>query len=388
MSEIYIDSQIIGGAVMALEESAPEDWSQWNTESILTSTAALISAPELRISPSARRQTQLLRPYAGTPGNHAVLSEGLAGTIEAYQPDNSTTLRAAKTVAEWSRRNPSTLADCLTGLKGDASYEAWIDYESNSGWRTATVIINGIIDEQFLVPIANALNISELEAKNVLKRSRDPALVEEWLNRKYNGSDKEIAKEMFSLGALLRGRFQDRVAELSGTGIISHPLRERVLKKINQDRSVELGVSNSLDYLAKIIVAASLQETSPERRIKLWTENVRKVRRRIVESTAISLPTATIADGDALEAAVRAAQSCEVRAHSKRLEKVVHHTTNLGVGALASFTLTPWLFPIGMYASEYALKGLKEHVLPANFARSKKRLTKLAISMPGRLKRN
>lgn len=373
---------------MALEENTPDGWSQWNTESILTSTAALISAPELKISPSARRQTQLLRPYAGAPGNHAILSEGLAGAIEAYQPDNSITLRAAKTVAEWSKRNPTMLADCLAGLKGDTSYETWIDYESNSGWRTATVIINGIIDEHFLIPIANALNISELEARNVLRRSRDPALVEEWLNRRYTGSDKEIAKEMFSLGALLRGRFQDRVAELSRTGIISHPLRERVLKKIKQDRSVELGMSNSLDYLAKIIVAASLQETTSESRIKLWTENVRKVRRRIVESNAVTLPSATIADGDALEAAVRAAQACEIRAHSKRIEKIVHHSTNLGVGALTSFTLTPWLFPIGMYASEFALKGLKERALPSNFARSKRRLTKLAIGIPGRLKRS
>jgi hypothetical protein len=388
MSEIYIDSQIIGGAVMALEESSPENWSHWNTESILTSTAALICASELRISPSARSQSQLLRPYAGTPGNHAILSEGLTGTIQAYQPDYTTTVRAAKTVAEWSRRNPQTIFQCLQDLKGDPSYGAWIDYEANSGWRTATVIINGIVDEQFLIPIANALNVSIGDARNVLVRSRNPAIVREWISRNYVGTDKEIAKEMFSVGALLRGRFQDRVAELTGTGIISHPLRERVLKKVNEERAVEIGVSNSIDYLAKIVIAASLTETRAENRISLWIENVNKVRREIVDNNSVTLPAATIGDNHALQAAVRVAQYCEIRAHSKLLESVVHHATSFGVGALTSFTLSPWLFPVGMYASDFALKGLKEQILPTNFARSKKRLSRLAISIPGRLKRN
>lgn len=388
MSEIYIDSQIIGGAVMALEESSPENWSHWNTELILTSTAALICAPELRISPSARSQSQLLRPYAGTPGNHAILSEGLSGTIKPYQPDHQTTARAAKTVAEWSRRNPQMISQCLQDLKGDPSYKSWIDYKSNSGWRTATVIINGIVDEQFLLPIANALNISLRDARDVLVRSRNSSIVGEWVSRNYAGGDKEIAKEMFSVGALVRGRFQDRVAELSGTGIISHPLRERVIKKVNGDRAVELGVSNSLDYLAKIIIAASLTETSTANRISLWTENVNKVRRQIIDNSSVSLPAEMIGDNHALQAAVRVAQYCEIRAHSKLLESVVHHATSLGVGALTSFTLSPWLFPVGMYASDFVLKGLKEQVLPTNFARSQRRLSGLAISIPGRLKRN
>lgn len=388
MAQIYIDSQILGGAVMALEDRSPGNWSRWNIESILTSTAALISTPELRISPSARHQGQILRAYAGTPGNHAILSEGLSGTIRPYQPDNEVTLRSAKTVSEWARRNPKLLAKCLETLKDDASYEAWIDYEANSGWRTATLIINGIFDERFLSPIATTLNISDSEARQILVSSRQPDQVEQWIKRSYVGADKELAKEMFSIGALLRGRFQDRVAELSGTGIISHPLREQVLKKINQDRAVELGLSNSLDYLAKIIVAASLTEHKGENRIKLWTENVSRVRQRLVDDNSVALPTAQISDNHALDAAVNAAQACEIRAHSKQLEALVHHATGLGVGALTSFTLSPWLFPVGLYASDLALKGLKEHVLPSNFARSQRRLRKLAISVPGRLKRN
>jgi len=385
-TKTFIDSQTLGGAVRALESGTPAAWSLWNTQSILTSTCVLISVPELRISPSARLHRGNLQAYAGTSGNHGIIGTELASAIEAYAPDSAVTASASATVRKWALRHSGQIANTYRELADEPEYQAWIDYEASLGWKTATLIINGVIDESFVAPVARILGLAEQEVRSVLLRSRNQEVVAAWMAPHYVGEDKELAKQMFTVGALLRGRYHDRVAECSGTNIIHHPIRDIILKPINSPDSQVYSSSNALEYLSKILIAASLVERSEEARIRLWCRNVVLVRDRLIHARTITVPHEDIADDAALKAAVRAAQDCEIHAHSTLLDRVVHHAVGLGAGAATSLLLDPWLFPVAYAATEAALNTVERSVVPALWSRSSARLSKLARSVPGRLR--
>lgn len=386
MTATYIDSQTLGGVVVALESTDPASWSTWTTQSILTSTCVLMSVPELRISPSARPQKETLQAYVGTPGYHGIIGAELVGTIKAYTPDFSVTQKARRTVTRWARENHALIRKRYEQVLLNESYDAWMHYETTEGWLTATQIINGVLDEVFIVPVARVLGLSEAEVRAVVVRSRDPNAVAKWLSNTYSGMDKELAKRIFTVGALLRGRYQDRVAESHGTSIIHHPIRDYIVKDLPSAQTHVFGSSNSLEYLARIVVAASLSESNPEERIRTWAQNVKAVRKCVVDLREVLVPDDDLPDETALKIAVKAAQSCDIRAHPKILDKVIYHVLGLGAGAATSFLLHPWMFPVGFYASEIALGGVQDHLVPKLWDRSKTRLSQLAKSIPGRVR--
>ena len=385
LTQTYIDSQTLGEAVRALDAGNPIYWSRWNAESVLTATCVLISVPELRISPSARFQEGGIGPFDGTLGIHGIMASELSTAIKPYIPDSQAVAEASRTVRKWAADNPAKIAHCLQLLEGSPDYQAWIDYESSRGWLAATRIINGIVDEAFLTPIARATSISQTDAMAVLNRSRDDRILGDWLRPTYQGEDKEMAKIMFSAGALIRGRYHDRVAEKSGTSIIHHPMRDAILKPIKSVDGVSFSSSNALEYLGKIIIASSLTEVSAQMRVQKWCQDIKLVRDSLIWSKSSTIPSEDVSDELALKTAVRAAQDAGVRANSRKIEQIIHHAVGLGAGAATSFLLSPWMFPVGYVASEVALRTIEDKVFPMSWGQSAFRLNRLARSIPGRL---
>ena len=346
-----------------------------------------MAVPELRISPSARAHEGELHAYLGTPGNYGIIGNELIGTIRPYCPDPLLTEKASDSVARWARQNYKNIANKLKELEDSKDYISWINYESSKGWPTSTVIINGIIDQKFVTPISLALGVDSKEINRILNDSRKTEIVSEWIKPSYKGHDKEIAKKMFSAGALIRGRYQDRVAELSNVSIIHHPMRDAVLKCLKVSDANKFSASITLEYLAKIVVAASMSEGTEQSKIRLWAENVKKIRGSLLSSKTFSIPKEEISDEAALKVALAIAQDCGIRAHSKRLEQIFYRSLGLGAAAATSFMLHPWMFPIAYGATEATLKIAKSYVGPERIATSDWRLSRLARSIPGRLRR-
>ena len=383
----YIDNQTLAGVVIALDFGNPSKWSSWVVETALISTALLISVDDIRVSPTAQSQNAAVGAYVGVAGHYETIGKSLIGTIRHYKPEKDITLQAAKTVSKWAHQNQTTIQCAHDLLIKDNNYGSWIDYEIKNGWTTASIILNGLVEENFISPIAAAANIPLDNAKFVLKQSRDIKKIIEWSRANYRGEDKKIAEILFSMGALIRGRYHDRVAQLFGSSIMHHPLRENLLKRLPTRGAKTYHGTNCLEYLSKIVIASALTQSKTSDKIVVWADNISTLRKAIIHSKTINLPEDDIATDHALRLAIRIAQDCNIQTHSKIIDLVIEHSLGLGLGAGSSFLLSPWAFAPVYVGTIAAQKTVQKNLIPKQIFRSEWRLSHLASSIPGRLKR-
>ena len=384
LTPTYIDNQTIDGVIVALDLGDPSRWSSWVFETTVRSTCVLIGLDAIRISPPTLRGAQKVQTYVGMPGHYGVIGSVLASIIEPYYPDTALTGGATTTVLRWAQDNPTRVRTAFEQLQRLENYESWLDYEVEHGWTTTSAMFNGLVDERFLGAISKASGIKIDELRRILDLSRRSDTVERWSLSNYRGHDKELAKTLFVIGALLRGRHYDRVCELLGSSVIHHPFRHSILKPLQRADTESFRASNTLEYLSKILLAASMKERSTSNRIRAWGEGVTILRRAILVDQSVIIPCDDIGDENALRFAIRAAQDSGIRAHSKTIDRVLEQAVGIGLGAASSFLLHPWLFPIGYYGGKLIDKGI-EKLISQSWSRSEWRLRRLAFTIPGRL---
>jgi hypothetical protein len=384
LTHTYIDNQTIDGVIVALDLADPHRWSGWALETAVRTTCILLALDRVRISPPSSRGGQKVQSYVGMPGNYGVIGSVLASIIEPYYPDVSTTRAATGTVLRWAEDNPARVADAFHQLQQQANYIGWLDYEVEHGWTTTSAMFNGLVDERFLGVVSKSSGIDLGELHTILELSRRHDIVQRWSQPGYRGQDKETAKTLFVVGALLRGRHYDRVCELTGSSVIHHPFRESILKPLKRADTEPFRASNTLEYLSKIVLAASMKQRSTADRIRAWGEGVAVLRRAILDEERVIIPPDDIVDENALRFAIRAAQDAGIRAHSKILDRVLEQAIGLALGAASSFLLHPWLFPVGYYGGRLIDQGI-ENLISRSWSRSEWRLRRLAYAIPGRL---
>jgi hypothetical protein len=385
LNEIYIDSQTLGEVIRALDTSRPTDWTYWNAQAIVMATSQLISVRDILISPSARLNQSELGPFPGASGSYGTLARMFSSTVKTYTPSMSSVTSAGMSTRRWAERNTEKLKLVLQQVEGDQSYETWIDHESTKGWETAFRVINGVVDKDFLSPISKVIDVSNSASLRILERSQNPSILSDWCDPRYTGEDKEIAKRMFTIGALIRGRYHDRVAELDERSIIHHPLRAHVLKRIAQSSSVKICETNTVKMLSRILIGSALLEKNQEARVIRWCSNVCSVRDALHFHKDESLPIEDLSDRGAEQRAFEIARRAGVSTTSTHLDSALRLSVSLSSAVGAAFIASPWLsVPVGFVADKLSEIAMKKYG-PSVFSRPRYRLRQLVNQVPARL---
>jgi hypothetical protein len=148
-------------------------------------------------------------------------------------------------------------------------------------------------------------------------------------------------------------------------------------------------VYNSEEYFVKAIIGSALIETTEDRRVRAWVDNVVKGRKAL-ELPQIALPQANV-DSDAERFAAEAARTCGISASYSRIRRELELAAALGMGAFLTIGVSPWAGPLGPIAAAFdrQYRGVS---IGDDLARimmdTTRRFRRLARSVPGRIVRN
>jgi len=184
------------------------------------------------------------------------------------------------------------------------------------------------------------------------------------------------------LSILLRGRYHDLVARSAGIQVMHHPVRAPMLPKLSEQDlpPVPYELTNSERFMAQLLWASGFAERDADRRIRLWSDNVRLVRTAVL-AEAIDLPHRT-SETRALDTAVDAAR---IRAHSRLVDDAIDLLLAAGVGVLTSFVVNGWPVMLTTLASYVGSRKEQIGTRVAKQALDSNRRLKHLAETPGRV---
>jgi hypothetical protein len=367
----FIDSASIHGAIAALSIGETDQISDWDYQSLLSATYLLLFDNIGIIHGPGY--------YAGASGPYSKVLSGLP-FLEGFQFDK---IKATRNTLFWLNRYPDALKVAWQSLKSDDQFKNWQTNAIELFWIYHAKMYGSLFNEEYIPNISKLLNCSEKELHGLHRASEDKKAVLNWL--KETSVESEFARTVWTVSALIRGRFHEYLANSNNTHLISHPFRKFVERELGS--SEEANINNSETYFTKIIIGSALLETNQDRRINTWLENINKARKAI-SLKSIALPHTSL-DIDAESHAARAAKTCRLPASPSIIHRALDAASSIGLGLLITIKLKPWtriLSPIVQQTYKHEKgRSLGEGIASLIFD-NEKRYKKLATDVPGRIK--
>jgi hypothetical protein len=239
---------------------------------------------------------------------------------------------------------------------------------------------------EFVSQIVSSLEVSETDLSRINRMSEKETTVHQWLRTNLASEDAKVANDAYVLAALVRGKLNEYLARQNGFHIRSHEFRRPIEISLRPGRA--WSVSNSEEYFVKIIVGSALLETSADRRVATWVDNIVKSQNAI-EGKGISLPNAR-ADSDAERCAADGARVLGIRTTYARIRRELEVASALAVSSLLTFCISPWAAPAGP-AITVGYRHWRGSTIGEDVAKlldTRARFRRLARSVPGRIGRS
>jgi len=326
MTQGFIDSASIHGAIVALSKGKTEKVSEWDTQSLLSATYLLLFGNIGIIHGPGY--------YAGASGPYSRVLSGLP-FLEGFQFDRKVAIR---NTSFWLNRFPDSLKDKWQDLTSDDQFKTWQANAIELFWTHHAKMYGGLFNEEYIPSISKVINCSEQDLRGIHRASKNMKEVENWLT--VNSKASELAQTAWAVSALIRGRFHEYLASSNNMHLIAHPFR-RFVEKGDLGGNKEANITNSETYFTKIIIGSALLETSQERRLIAWIENINKARNAI-SLKSFTLPNASL-DKDAERQAAMAAKTCGLPASPAITQRAFDVVSSLGIGLLLKVVLNPWI---------------------------------------------
>jgi hypothetical protein len=344
-------------------------------------TATLISADHIKLAPSPRPEGPASGPYGIFL---AALDQAVTRIV---LPESSTTLALRKT-KRWANENVEKVRSVLgsfTGVKGAAvnsQAAKWLDAHINSEWTEHVIRHRALFDRDFIPQLGKVLGIAPEELVKIWELSGDRRFISELINRRRESDKFRAIRDAYVASSLLRGRYHEYAAEESSAQILSHPIRQPVLRDLRRGDSIPILISNTERYLASIALAGAFAERKHEARVSSWAENIVTLRHAREQ---INLDPKD-RDETARDTAIDAAKKFGVRVHSRRLETFLDVGVGLGSSALTSFVLSPWeSMAVGSAMSALSAKQKIGQKIARTLTTMRGRLIRLSRMVPGRV---
>jgi hypothetical protein len=354
---------------------------RWSAVSSIQATCGIVHGRQFRVlpSPGSRR--------LATKGPHDVLRMAVTDLVDSTQLPSETMDRTAAEVSLWAQDNATqlraTVGTCLSdpdALYGTrCGFDQWLSTALGANREATTLRVGGLFDLSLRMPLSAVLEVSDRELVRAWEHSSEAASL---------GTESDLyvlVSRAHVLSILLRGRYHDLIARSAGIQVMHHPVRVPVLPELSEaDRPpVPYELTNSERFMAQLLWTSGFAERDVDRRIRLWSDNVRHVRTAILTET-IDLPHRT-SETRAIDTAVDAARKAGVRAHPRLIDDAVDLLLAAGVGVLTSFVVNGWPDMVTTLASYV---GSRKEQLGARVAKqvldSNRRLKNMA-EMPGRV---
>jgi len=371
----YIDSASLHMVILALHNGKPAEWSQWTWETTQFVTCVLWALPTFAVPPDPS-------PHKGVGGPYGHILQELSVVFGGI--DHHRDSRALKLTKQWARRDPQARLSLCRSVQADPQFSLWLDSYIPFFWRWHARMHGALFTAEFIPEISLMLGCRQSDLERVHELSGRESQVAEWVKKRPETESFRLASDAFAIATLLRGRHHDYAARNADIKIMHHPMREPLLRKIKRTHMFE--ISNTMQYVTNIIVAAALKQTGLKQKIHSWASNVLKVRAALADDRIDLRPKNR--DDVALDSAIDAVRKSAVDVHPKTLDPLLDILMGLSVGALTGFTLAPW---VGVPAGSAA--GLVSRVTqaPARVVRgayrAKHNLRRLARSNAGRVQR-
>lgn len=311
MVEGFIDSASAYEVVLVFARRKPEHSHKMEWDSALQVTAALINTDHIKLAPSPRDE-------GAASGAYGVFLEGLKPAVSKIVLPAASTTAAVRKTKKWAGGNAKklrsvlrTFTDASPGGPNEAAL--WLDAHIQNEWHEHVLRRGSLFDLDFAPQIAKVLDVSEEEVRRSWSLTTQESFVANLTTRRPDSDQFRLIRDAFVVSALLRGRYHDYAAEDSEIQILSHPIREPILRRFSSASRISIEVSNTERYLANIAVAGAFAEKSHEARVALWVENVLKLR---CGRDQVNLGQKD-RDETARDTAVEAARRFDIRIHSR-----------------------------------------------------------------------
>jgi hypothetical protein len=352
--------------------------------------ALFIGAPRIHIMPGFERD--------GFPSDaYGKMVASLTDTVRIFDIPAEVKVRALGRMRRWARRNPDKVRDMLGKLYDGTYADGREDYGPFVEWLANFFRYNTVEHSSRLGGVFNKTLIPELSLtlqvpKDDLVKAWHMSCDSEFLSRsrfldRASGEPLRIMWDACATAAMLRGRFHDGIAELSGVQVVHHPVRSPVLKKLTAGSEVVYQATDTQQFLSAILLNAALREKGTDARVAAWSGSV-GVTRSLAAQGLLDLSQQPTLDS-AERAAVEAARKIGVPAYGSVVSQALELVAVVGVGAATSFTLTPWEgFAFAAAAGAAVRVPQVQRVLEDSRRASRRKNRRLAAAPPGRLARN
>ena len=331
MVECFIDSASAYEVILVLARQRPTDSYRTEWDQALEVTSLLISADQIKLSPSPRRE-------GAASGAYGTFLNSLKGTISRIDLPDASTKTALRKTKHWANRNVDKLRRVLGSITGaHASPQAcdpasWLEAHISHEWKEHVIRHGALFDKDFIPHLAGILEVSIDELERVRIESADPALVAELVKKRPDSDLFRLIRDAYVASSLLRGRYHNFAAEDSKVQILTHPIRDPILRNGRNGESIAIESSNTERYISSIALAGAFAEKKHQLRVSAWADNVIALRNA---RDQINLEPKDC-DETAMEVAIDAAKKFGVRVHSRQLEKFLEVGFGLSSLPLAS----------------------------------------------------
>jgi len=373
LTEGFIDSASIHGAIATLSRRG-HDLSAWDRQSLLDMTYLLLFS-KIGVVPGPGA-------YRGASGLFGHVISGLP-SLEERRFRTEGALHATKS---WLARTPFAFRGAWDRLRAQPEFPAWAAVTRELFWSHHVRMHTSLFNPDFTPHIALLLGVSEAELNRINILSENESTVRQWVKTNLAGEDAKLANDAYVAAALIRGRLHEYLASGSNLHLAAHPFRKPIERSLKSGR-VE-PVYNSEEYFVKIIIGSAFRETTEERRVKSWVENIARARASI-QLGALALPQAAV-DSDAERLAADAARNCRISASYSRIRRELEGAAAMMIGGLFTLGVSPWAGPLGpIAAASYRhYRGVSMGDDLAGFLiDTRRRFRRLARSVPGRIVR-
>jgi hypothetical protein len=353
----FIDSAGLWQIVQCFDLGSSDQY-QWSLRTAFTITSLLMRTDHLTLAPG------LMMPPAGVVIDEAdkfvdqLVSKGLLKTL--HEPDPAIVKQSILKSKQWIGRSPnldSVRIAVERMLADEENCLPWLDWSAHKAWRWHSTRLLGLFDKTYMDYIARILNIDIKEAMDLHTRSTDPSELDNLIRQQTY--DYWLMAKAYLASAIIRGRYHEEVSRATGLQILHHPLR-KIVTMTGTQKPIEFEMTNTAEFLARLIVIGAARQKSLRQRLDCWIENVMKVK-MVLNRRVVGLerrPT----DNAAVESAVLVARQAAIEVSSRHLDRFIGIFASLGIGALTAIFLEPWL---GVPAGVGANAALKKTGFPA-----------------------
>jgi hypothetical protein len=174
------------------------------------------------------------------------------------------------------------------------------------------------------------------------------------LARKRDSEFDEVCKG-YMCAALIRGRFHLKAALENEYQITPHPFRELIFPEKTKAAITEL-VTNTNEYLAKLVIYGAAQQSTLQKRLAAWVENIRLARKSYIRAPGrlSHINNLEIVANEAY----RFAKDSNLIMGKQRIISLIDTLISVASGSLVAVTLDPIAGPLVGSSAGIAVGGL------------------------------